>query len=57
MFALQAVDVFAAYSTSVENRLKMMKEIARLWSIDNVGTLYPVDKPVIQVRACVSLTE
>lgn len=57
MFALQAVDVFAAYSTSVENRLKMMKEIARLWSIDNVGTLYPVDKPAIQVRACVSLNE
>ncbi|XP_038899709.1 midasin isoform X2 [Benincasa hispida] len=46
----EAVDIFAAFSTSPENRLTIMKEIAKLWLGDASvpGTLYPQHKPAIQ---------
>ncbi|XP_071901315.1 midasin-like isoform X1 [Coffea arabica] len=44
----EAVDIFAAFVTSTENRLALMKEIAKLWTVPVVETLYPVNKPVIQ---------
>ncbi|XP_059643593.1 midasin [Cornus florida] len=46
----EAVDIFAAFSSSVENRLTIMKDIAKLWAvpISAAETLYPVNKPVIQ---------
>ncbi|KAL1318551.1 hypothetical protein AAHE18_15G213600 [Arachis hypogaea] len=46
----EAVDVFATYSTSVKNRLSIMKEIAKLWRVpvSAAETLYPHDKPIIQ---------
>ncbi|XP_028795363.1 midasin [Neltuma alba] len=46
----EAVDVFAAFSTSSKQRLSIMKEIAKLWPvpISAAETLYPHDKPIIQ---------
>lgn len=48
---MQAVDVFAAFSASSEQRLSIMKEIAKLWAVplSAAETLYPRDKPIIQV--------
>lgn len=50
-FPLQAVDIFAVYSSSANNRLSIMREIATVWRvpISVANTLYPVDKPAIQV--------
>lgn len=47
----QAVDIFAASSTSSITRLSLMKEIASIWniSISQVDSLYPPNKPIIQV--------
>ncbi|KAL6547365.1 hypothetical protein OROMI_023086 [Orobanche minor] len=44
----EAIDVFASFSTSAANRLVIMKEIGKTWSISAVDTLYPVNKPIIQ---------
>ncbi|KAK4479548.1 hypothetical protein RD792_015065 [Penstemon davidsonii] len=44
----EAVDVFASFSTSAGNRLTIMREIAKLWSISAADALYPVNKPIIQ---------
>lgn len=46
----EAVDVFAAFSTSFKTRLLIMKEIAKLWKVRDSAaeTLYPLDKPIIQ---------
>ncbi|XP_056176640.1 midasin isoform X2 [Syzygium oleosum] len=46
----EAVDVFSAFSTSVENRLKIKKNVARLWGvpISEAERLHPDMKPVIQ---------
>ncbi|XP_017978548.1 PREDICTED: midasin [Theobroma cacao] len=46
----EAVDVFACFSTSVGNRLTIMKDIAKKWgvSISQAETLYPNDEPIIQ---------
>ncbi|KAK9282633.1 hypothetical protein L1049_010852 [Liquidambar formosana] len=46
----EAVDVFAAFSTSVENRLTIMKDIAKMWAVpvSVAETLYPLNKPIIQ---------
>ncbi|KAK7243806.1 hypothetical protein RIF29_38618 [Crotalaria pallida] len=47
---LQAIDVFAVFSSSFKNRLSIMKEIAILWTVpvSTAETLYPHDKPIIQ---------
>lgn len=45
----QAIDVFASFSTSAANRLGIMREITRLWGVIDAETLYPVNKPVVQV--------
>lgn len=47
----QAVDIFAAYLSSSQKRLFVMREIARVWSVPlaEVEHDYPSDKPVIQV--------
>nr|XP_029123013.1 LOW QUALITY PROTEIN: midasin [Elaeis guineensis] len=44
----EAVDIFAASLSSFENRLLMMREIARIWGI--VENVYPPSKPVFQTR-------
>ncbi|KAG4379533.1 hypothetical protein GLYMA_16G004800v4 [Glycine max] len=46
----EAVDVFASFSSSIKNRLSVMKEIAGLWKVpvSAAETLYPCDKPIIQ---------
>ncbi|KAG7997478.1 hypothetical protein I3843_01G213100 [Carya illinoinensis] len=46
----EAVDIFAAFSTSAENRVTIMKDIAKLWAVPTsvAETLYPQNKPVIQ---------
>ncbi|PON47074.1 Midasin [Parasponia andersonii] len=47
----EAVDIFAASSSSIENRLTVRKDIARLWEVppSTFGdTLYPTNKPIIQ---------
>lgn len=46
----EAVDAFASFSTSTENRLTLMKEIAKMWGfpVSRADTLYPHNKPVIQ---------
>ena len=51
VFVLQAVDVFAASSSSGEMRMKIMKELAVIWElpISSDNTLFPADKPVVQV--------
>ncbi|XP_059279886.1 midasin isoform X2 [Lycium ferocissimum] len=46
----EAVDIFAAFSTA-EKRLAVMKEIAKIWSVGAVETLYPINRPVIQELA------
>ncbi|CAN1795130.1 MDN1 [Linum perenne] len=47
---LEAVDIFAAFTGSVENRLAVMEEIANVWGvpISEVSILHPY-KPEIQV--------
>lgn len=45
----QAVDVFASFNTSVGNRLAIMREIAKLWTVSVADSLYPINKPIIQV--------
>ncbi|XVF27001.1 hypothetical protein REPUB_Repub14bG0069100 [Reevesia pubescens] len=46
----EAVEVFAAFSTSVGNRLTIMKDIAKKWAVafSEAETLYPHDEPIIQ---------
>ncbi|KAF5200410.1 Midasin [Thalictrum thalictroides] len=46
----EAVDIFAASPASCENRLFMMKEIAKIWGVSAVETedLFPSHKPSIQ---------
>nr|GEU87507.1 midasin isoform X1 [Tanacetum cinerariifolium] len=46
----EAVDVFAASSSSGEMRSKIMKELAAIWElpISSGNTLFPADKPVVQ---------
>ncbi|KAL3008468.1 hypothetical protein AAZX31_07G033800 [Glycine max] len=46
----EAVDIFASFSSSIKNRLSVMKEIAGLWKVpvSAAETLYPRDKPIIQ---------
>ncbi|XP_022715201.1 midasin isoform X4 [Durio zibethinus] len=46
----EAVEVFAAFSTSVGNRLTIMKDIAKKWAVPTSETemLYPHDEPIIQ---------
>ncbi|XP_052724837.1 midasin isoform X1 [Vigna angularis] len=46
----EAVDIFASSSSSIKNRLSVMKEIAELWKlpVSAAETLYPLDKPIIQ---------
>ncbi|XP_058772334.1 uncharacterized protein LOC131646251 isoform X2 [Vicia villosa] len=46
----RAVDVFAAFPASFDNRLSIMKEIGKLWKTwDSAAeTLYPLDKPIYQ---------
>ncbi|XP_058222016.1 midasin-like isoform X2 [Rhododendron vialii] len=46
----EAVDVFASFTTSVDNRLNIMKCIAKMWALPMSAseTLYPVNKPLIQ---------
>ncbi|KAL3632042.1 hypothetical protein CASFOL_025026 [Castilleja foliolosa] len=44
----EAVDVFASFSTAAGNRLAIMREIAKLWTVPAAETLYPVNKPIIQ---------
>ncbi|KAI3455601.1 hypothetical protein Pfo_012264 [Paulownia fortunei] len=44
----EAIDVFASFSTSAGNRLTIMREIAKLWTVAAAETLYPVNKPIIQ---------
>lgn len=48
---IQAVDIFAAFSASAENRLTIMRELAKMWAVsDSVAeAFYPPNKPVIQV--------
>uniref|UniRef100_F6HXY6 Midasin n=2 Tax=Vitis vinifera TaxID=29760 RepID=F6HXY6_VITVI len=45
-----AVDIFAAFSASAENRLTIMRELAKMWAVsDSVAeAFYPPNKPVIQ---------
>jgi len=47
----QAVDVFATFPASFDNRLSIMKEIGKLWKRRDSAaeTLYPLDKPIYQV--------
>ncbi|KAF7137371.1 hypothetical protein RHSIM_Rhsim07G0217300 [Rhododendron simsii] len=46
----EAVDIFASFTTSVDNRLNIMKCIAKMWAlpVSASETLYPVNKPLIQ---------
>ncbi|KAK6125035.1 hypothetical protein DH2020_041213 [Rehmannia glutinosa] len=44
----EAIDVFASFSTSAGNRLAIVREIAKLWTVAEAETLYPVNKPIIQ---------
>nr|KAJ0194819.1 hypothetical protein LSAT_V11C700343310 [Lactuca sativa] len=46
----EAVDVFATSSSSVEARMRIMRELAEIWGIpiSDAETLFPVDKPDIQ---------
>lgn len=45
---LEAVDVFASFSTSGDNRMSIMKEITMMWKLPAAESLYPLSKPVIQ---------
>ncbi|GKD61106.1 midasin isoform X1, partial [Tanacetum coccineum] len=46
----EAVDVFAASSSSGETRVKIMKELAAIWELptSSGNTLFRADKPVVQ---------
>ncbi|WVZ26656.1 hypothetical protein V8G54_005200 [Vigna mungo] len=46
----EAVDIFASSSSSIKNRLSVMKEIAELWKlpVSAAETLYPLAKPIIK---------
>ncbi|KAL6993116.1 hypothetical protein U1Q18_011234 [Sarracenia purpurea var. burkii] len=46
----EAVDIFACSATSLDNRLSVMKCIAKIWAlpISAAEAFYPVNKPVIQ---------
>ncbi|KAI4355485.1 hypothetical protein L6164_004254 [Bauhinia variegata] len=46
----EAVDVFAAFTTTVKNRLSIMQDIAKLWEVPAslAETFFPPDKPTIQ---------
>ncbi|KAK9066170.1 hypothetical protein SSX86_013491 [Deinandra increscens subsp. villosa] len=46
----EAVDVFATSSSSVEVRLRIMRELSEIWEIptSSASTLFPVDKPPIK---------
>ncbi|KAK9099488.1 hypothetical protein Syun_026533 [Stephania yunnanensis] len=46
----EAVDIFAASSASKENRLLIMKEIAKIWAVPvlDATTLVPSNRPIIQ---------
>ncbi|KAK1575506.1 hypothetical protein Q3G72_006073 [Acer saccharum] len=46
----EAVDIFASFSASTENRLTMMKELAKMWlvPVSMAETLYPSNNPVIE---------
>ncbi|AET01690.2 midasin [Medicago truncatula] len=46
----EAVDVFATFPASFDNRLSIMKEIGKLWKRRDSAaeTLYPLDKPIYQ---------
>ncbi|PHU20231.1 hypothetical protein BC332_11382 [Capsicum chinense] len=46
----EAVDIFAAFLTA-EKRLAVVKELAKMWSVGPVETLYPINRPVIQELA------
>ncbi|CAN4116387.1 unnamed protein product [Withania somnifera] len=46
----EAVDIFAAFSTA-EKRLALVEEIAKMWSIGPMETLYPINRPVVQELA------
>ncbi|KAE9591036.1 putative cobaltochelatase [Lupinus albus] len=51
----EAIDVFATFSTSFENRLSIIEHIATRWQVPVSATenLYPRDKPIIQVLSSV----
>ncbi|XP_077240383.1 midasin-like protein isoform X2 [Tasmannia lanceolata] len=46
----EAVDIFAASSASSDNRLSIMKEIAKMWGmpVSEAENFYPTYKPLIQ---------
>lgn len=46
----EAVDIFAAYSTSAENRLRIMRGIGDMWAVpaSAIQNLYPPNKPIIK---------
>ncbi|KAK3220425.1 hypothetical protein Dsin_014395 [Dipteronia sinensis] len=46
----EAVDIFASFSASTENRLTIMKELAKMWPVpvSMAETLYPFNNPVIE---------
>jgi midasin len=46
----EAVDVFAAFPASFDNRLSIMKEIGNIWKAwdTTAETLYPLNKPIYQ---------
>lgn len=56
MLCSQAVDIFSSFSASAENRLIMMKELAKMWAvpISTAESLYPSHEPVIQVSIVLS---
>ncbi|GAU42105.1 hypothetical protein TSUD_350790, partial [Trifolium subterraneum] len=49
----EAVDVFAAFPASFDNRLSIMKEIGNIWKtrVSAAESLYPLDKPIYQDSA------
>ncbi|KAL5755634.1 hypothetical protein ACOSQ2_020380 [Xanthoceras sorbifolium] len=46
----EAVDIFASFSVSAENRLTMMKELAKMWPVpvSMAETLYPSSNPIVE---------
>ncbi|CAA0814598.1 Unknown protein, partial [Striga hermonthica] len=44
----EAIDVFSSFSTSAGNRLAIMREIAKLWTVPAAETLYPINKPIMK---------
>lgn len=53
------MEVFASFSTSVGNRLAIMKEIAKKWVVSTyqAETLYPHDEPIIKVAIILGCCE